>query len=113
MNVSAVNKGRLETILAHVIVVIFVLFFSRRQLFSDVFLVTNADKYKYFERWATASDFPVDNIINDGSTLPTNSIGALADLELVLRTKDLWNYDILIIAGDMVFQVLDFYYKHV
>ncbi|KAK8403266.1 hypothetical protein O3P69_000414 [Scylla paramamosain] len=77
---------------------------NRRQLFSDVFLVTNADKYKYFERWATASDFPVGNIINDGSTTPANSIGALADLELALRTKNLWDYDILIIAGDMVFQ---------
>ena len=78
-------------------------------MFSDVFLVTNADKYKYFERWATASDFPVDNIINDGSTTPANSIGALADLELTLRTKNLWDYDILIIAGDMVFQVLNYF----
>lgn len=80
----------------------------RRQLFSDVFLVTNADKYKYFERWATASDFPVENIINDGSTTPENSIGAVADFELVLRTKKLWEYDVLVVAGDMVFQVSEF-----
>ncbi len=33
-----------------------------------MFLVTNADKFKHFERWATASDFPVDNIVNDGTT---------------------------------------------
>lgn len=71
-------------------------------------MVANADKYKYFERWATASDFPVENIINDGSTTLDNSIGAVADFELVLRTKKLWEYDILVIAGDMMFQVGNF-----
>ncbi|KAK8738549.1 hypothetical protein OTU49_003931 [Cherax quadricarinatus] len=77
---------------------------NTRQLFSNVFLVTNADKYKYFERWATASEFPVENIINDGSTTEANSIGAVADFELTLRVKNLWEYDILVIAGDMLFQ---------
>ena len=41
---------------------------KNRQLFSHVFLVCNADKFKYFERWASASEFPVENIVNDGST---------------------------------------------
>jgi hypothetical protein len=41
---------------------------DRRQQFVNVYLVTNADKYKYYERWATANDFPVENIINDGTT---------------------------------------------
>ncbi|MCL4125542.1 UNVERIFIED_CONTAM: hypothetical protein GTU68_028943 [Idotea baltica] len=91
-----------------------------RQLFSDVFLVTNADKYKHFERWATASDFPLENLINDGSTLPSNSLGALTDFELVLRTRKLWDCDIMVIAGDMLFQdckfdmtqVLDYFRHH-
>ena len=39
-----------------------------RQLFSQVFLVCNADKFKYFERWASSSEFPISNIINDGTT---------------------------------------------
>ena len=39
-----------------------------RQLFSHVFLVCNADKFKYFERWASSSEFPIGNIINDGTT---------------------------------------------
>ncbi|XP_042863158.1 probable glucuronokinase 2 isoform X1 [Penaeus japonicus] len=90
-----------------------------RQLFSDVFLVTNADKYKHFERWATASDFPVENIVNDGSTIPDNALGSVADVELAIRTKNLWENDILVIAGDMLFQdskfdmaqVLDYFYR--
>ncbi|RXG60477.1 putative glucuronokinase 2 [Armadillidium vulgare] len=75
-----------------------------RQLFTEVYLVSNADKYKHFERWATASDFPLENLINDGSTLPTNSLGSLADFELVLRVKNLWEQDVVVIAGDMLFQ---------
>lgn len=75
-----------------------------RQLFETVYLVTNADKYKHFERWATASDFPVENIINDGSTVPKNSLGSVADLELALRTKKLFGKNVLVIAGDMMFQ---------
>nr|XP_053643584.1 uncharacterized protein LOC128696363 isoform X2 [Cherax quadricarinatus]XP_053643585.1 uncharacterized protein LOC128696363 isoform X2 [Cherax quadricarinatus] len=82
---------------------------NTRQLFSNVFLVTNADKYKYFERWATASEFPVENIINDGSTTEANSIGAVCRFELTLRVKNLWEYDILVIAGDMLFQVIIIY----
>ncbi|CAL4069800.1 unnamed protein product [Meganyctiphanes norvegica] len=75
-----------------------------RQLFKTVYLVTNADKYKHFERWATASDFPVENIINDGSTVPQNALGSVADLELALRTKKLLGNNVLVIAGDMMFQ---------
>ncbi len=35
---------------------------------AQVFIVTNAAKFKHYERWATASDFPVSNLINDGTT---------------------------------------------
>ncbi|XP_071527136.1 uncharacterized protein [Panulirus ornatus] len=92
---------------------------NTRQLFINVFLVTNADKYKHFERWATASDFPVENIINDGSTTEANSIGAAAGFELALQVKNLWEYDILVIAGDMLFQdskfdiaqVIDYFHR--
>ncbi|XP_077398082.1 glucuronokinase with putative uridyl pyrophosphorylase isoform X2 [Festucalex cinctus] len=72
-----------------------------RQLFTKVYLVTNADKYKHFERWATANDFPVENIINDGSTTEEDSLGAVADLELVIRSRKLQD-DIVVIAGDML-----------
>ncbi|XP_037123123.1 glucuronokinase with putative uridyl pyrophosphorylase isoform X1 [Syngnathus acus] len=72
-----------------------------RQLFTEVYLVTNADKYKHFERWATANDFPVENIINDGSTTEEDSLGAVADLELAIRCRKLQD-DIIVIAGDML-----------
>ncbi|XP_068098245.1 uncharacterized protein [Hyperolius riggenbachi] len=74
---------------------------TRRQLFSEVYLVTNADKYKHYERWATAHDFPVDNIINDGTTTYEMKLGAVADLELAISSKKL-NDDIMVIAGDML-----------
>uniref|UniRef100_A0A3Q2CA97 Glucuronokinase with putative uridyl pyrophosphorylase n=1 Tax=Cyprinodon variegatus TaxID=28743 RepID=A0A3Q2CA97_CYPVA len=70
-----------------------------RQLFTEVYLVTNAD-YKYYERWATANDFPVENVVNDGSTTLRDQLGAVADLELVIRSRKL--QDDVVIAGDML-----------
>ncbi|XP_046854466.1 uncharacterized protein LOC124447545 [Xenia sp. Carnegie-2017] len=74
-----------------------------RQYFSAVYLVTNADKYKHYERWATAHDFPMENIVNDGSTTFQSRLGSVADFELVLRNKNI-NSDVLVVAGDMLFQ---------
>ncbi|XP_073513490.1 uncharacterized protein [Phyllobates terribilis] len=74
---------------------------NTRPLFSEVYLVTNADKYKHYERWATANDFPVDNIINDGTTTYDSRLGAVADLELAISSRKL-NDDIMVIAADML-----------
>ncbi|XP_030077510.1 glucuronokinase 1 isoform X3 [Microcaecilia unicolor] len=74
---------------------------NTRQLFSEVFLVTNADKYKHYERWATANDFPVENIINDGTTTYETRLGAVTDLDLVISSRKL-NDDVMVIAGDML-----------
>mmetsp|Transcript_30139 Transcript_30139/g.84930 ORF Transcript_30139/g.84930 Transcript_30139/m.84930 type:complete len:639 (-) Transcript_30139:115-2031(-) len=76
---------------------------NTRQLFREVYLVTNADKYKHYERWATANDFPVENLINDGTTTYESRLGSVADLELVLRSKHITDSDIMVVAGDMVF----------
>uniref|UniRef100_A0A8C7Z5W0 Nucleotidyl transferase domain-containing protein n=1 Tax=Oryzias sinensis TaxID=183150 RepID=A0A8C7Z5W0_9TELE len=72
-----------------------------RQLFTEVYLVTNADKYKHYERWATANDFPVENIVNNGSTTLQDQLGAVADLVLAIRSRRLQD-DIMVIAGDML-----------
>uniref|UniRef100_A0A671RJ40 Glucuronokinase with putative uridyl pyrophosphorylase n=1 Tax=Sinocyclocheilus anshuiensis TaxID=1608454 RepID=A0A671RJ40_9TELE len=74
---------------------------NTRQLFSEVYLVTNADKYKHYERWATANYFPVENVVNDGSTTLDDRLGAVADLELAIRSRQLQD-DIMVIAGDML-----------
>ncbi|XP_073719309.1 glucuronokinase with putative uridyl pyrophosphorylase [Misgurnus anguillicaudatus] len=74
---------------------------NTRQLFNEVYLVTNADKYKHYERWATANDFPVENVVNDGSTTLDDRLGAVADLELAIRSRQLQD-DIMVIAGDML-----------
>ncbi|TRY89241.1 hypothetical protein DNTS_025405 [Danionella cerebrum] len=74
---------------------------NTRQLFSEVYLVTNADKYKHYERWATANDFPVENVVNDGSTTLEDRLGAVADVELAIRSRQLQD-DIMVIAGDML-----------
>ena len=83
---------------------------------TKVYLVTNADKFKHYERWATASDFPTDNIVNDGSTDHADRLGSVADLALCLRAKKVVEDDsscqeVLVIAGDMIFQVWNCIYR--
>ena len=83
---------------------------------TKVYLVTNADKFKHYERWATASDFPTDNIVNDGSTDHADRLGSVADLALCLRAKKIVEEDsscqeVLVIAGDMIFQVWNCGYR--
>ena len=77
---------------------------NKRQQFKEVYLVTNADKYKYYERWATANDFPVENIVNDGTTTFDSRMGSVADLYLVLRNKGIVETDVMTVAGDMLFE---------
>ena len=75
---------------------------NQKNIFSDVYLVTNADKYKHYERWATANQFPIENIINDGTTTAANAIGAVTDFQLAINTRNI-DEDVLVVAGDMLF----------
>ena len=53
---------------------------------------------------ATANDFPVENIINDGTTSAASRMGSVADLDLVLRAKpSIAESDVMVVAGDMIF----------
>lgn len=53
-------------------------------------------RYKHFERWATANDFPVENVVNDGSTTLEDRLGAVADLQLAIRSRKLQD-DIVVV----------------
>ena len=57
----------------------------RQSGISRIFLVTNGAFYKHFERWATAASFPVDHIINDGTTGGEYAIGPAASLQILQR----------------------------
>lgn len=83
---------------------------KNRQLFDQVYLVCNADKFKYFERWASSSEFPLDNIVNDGTTSYETRLGSVADLDLCLRVKaqQCQDKDVMVVAGDMMFQACFF-----
>eukprot|EP00039_Didymoeca_costata_P022849 m.5353 g.5353 ORF g.5353 m.5353 type:complete len:619 (+) comp3281_c0_seq1:104-1960(+) len=72
--------------------------------FEKVYLVTNADKYKHYERWATSRGFPRENVINDGTTANTGGLGAVADFELALRCKGIDTGDVMVVSGDMLFE---------
>ena len=67
--------------------------------------MTNADKFKHFERWASASEFPATNVLNDGTSSHESRLGSVADLALCLRARGLGHEDVCVIAGDMMFQV--------
>lgn len=56
----------------------------------------SATRYKHYERWATANDFPVENVINDGSTTLEDQLGAVADLQLPICSRKLED-DIIVV----------------
>lgn len=88
---------------------------KNRQLFNHVFLVCNADKFKYFQRWASSAEFPLENIINDGTTSHETRLGATANLDLALRIKAdmIDDQDVMVVAGDMMFQDQKFDMNHI
>lgn len=66
-------------------------------LFSFLFSFS-LSRYKHYERWATANDFPVENVVNDGSTRLEDRLGAVADLELVIRSRALQD-DVMVVCA--------------
>lgn len=59
-------------------------------------LYVSHSRYKHYERWATANDFPVENVVNDGSTTLEGRLGAVADLELAIHSRKLQD-DIMVV----------------
>ena len=71
-----------------------------------VYVVTNAKFASHFQKWsdeyrATKSKLNF-TIVNDGSTDDTNKLGAIGDINFVLKTQNV-DDDILVVAGDNLF----------
>jgi len=87
---------------------------------SEVFIVSNALKYKHFERWATAKGMPLTRVINSGATDAAHSRGVLYDVEFALQRAKrtlgrIDGRDVIVFAGDTLFfkdfdldRILDF-----
>jgi len=70
---------------------------------SEVFVVTNQKFYENFCDWAKKYSFkcPI-KIINDKTTNNDNRLGAIADIELVIKEKNI-NDDLIVLGGDNLF----------
>jgi glucose-1-phosphate thymidylyltransferase len=69
-----------------------------------IFVVTNARFADHFEKWSkgVCYPWPID-IINDRTTSNEDRLGAIGDLNYVLREKGIEAEDLLVIAGDNFF----------
>jgi glucose-1-phosphate thymidylyltransferase len=73
-----------------------------------VYIVTNAKFADQFQAWADAYRAGQSGgqlnftIVNDGSTDDSNKLGAIGDLNLVLRREQL-DDDVIVVAGDNLF----------
>ena len=94
----------------------------QNRLISEIFLVSNALKYKHFERWATAKGIAVSRVVNSGATAVEKGRGVLRDVELGLRRAQqvlgpIDSRDVVVFAGDTLFfkdfdlqRILDFHF---
>lgn len=75
---------------------------------KTVYVVTNDKFAKDFQDWANAyQDRHPEvriKIINDGSTSDDDKLGAIGDINLVLTRENLTSDDLLVIAGDNLFE---------
>ncbi|MBM3823032.1 MAG: nucleotidyltransferase family protein [Verrucomicrobia bacterium] len=70
-----------------------------------LYIVTNAKFARQFEKWAATYQAAHNlefTIVNDGSTDDSNKLGAIGDLDLVLRNQSIED-DIIVVAGDNLF----------
>ncbi|MBI2669520.1 nucleotidyltransferase family protein [Candidatus Woesearchaeota archaeon] len=71
---------------------------------EKIFVVTNNRFYTDFEKWLqTYSSSKPITIINDGTNSNEDRLGAIGDIDFVLRTKNI-HEDLLIIGGDNLFE---------
>jgi len=71
-----------------------------------IYVVTNAKFADHFQKWsehyrATKSKFDF-TVVNDHSTDDTNKLGAIGDINYVLKTQNV-DDDLIVVAGDNLF----------
>ena len=75
---------------------------------GTVYIVTNAKFAGEFQNWANGYQEQhreiTFKIINDGSKSDDDKLGAIGDINLVLMRENLTDEDLLVIAGDNLFQ---------
>jgi hypothetical protein len=52
---------------------------------NDIYLVCNHFFYEQFIAWAKNSDFPIENVLNDGTKSNEERLGAVRDIEFAVR----------------------------
>jgi len=68
---------------------------------ETIFVVTNAKFAGRFREWAAAAPFDVE-VIDDGTTSEEDKLGAIGDLALTIRTREL-DDELVVAAGDSLF----------
>ena len=68
---------------------------------STVYVVTNAKFAPHFRAWAEQQEAPIE-VVDDGTTSEDDRLGAIGDLDLVIRTQGVED-DLLVAAGDNLF----------
>ncbi|MFI3175527.1 MAG: nucleotidyltransferase family protein [Bacillota bacterium] len=70
---------------------------------NEIYIVTNQKFYDDFNSWATTYESKIPlTIINDGTSDDATKLGAIGDIALVLREKQI-EEDLMIVAGDNLF----------
>ena len=71
---------------------------------DEVFIVSNAKFYDKFVEWEKNYDSKINiNILNDGVTDNENRLGAIGDIDFVIKETNI-DDEVLIIAGDNLFE---------
>ena len=80
-------------------------FRKNTDLIGPVLLVTNDHFSEKFVEWATERGIPEDHIVNDGTKNDKNRLGAICDIDLVLKAKTdiIGDRRVLIVASDLLF----------
>lgn len=72
---------------------------------DEIFVVTNHKFFDHFEEWEKKFSCSKEvKIVNDGTTSDEDKLGAIGDIDLVIKTHTI-DDDLIVIAGDNLFEL--------